>query len=177
MKFLKFLPFLLLIASLPAMAQIGLYSGYSASKINAPHADWISGPIVGAYGEKGHISFLTTGLDMRGAFLFGGDYTHLFNVLAGPRLAFVPRVVPLQPYAEGLVGLGHYVSGSQPQVGRGPANGTYNELEYQVIGGMDLNVAPHVDWRVVEFSYSGISGLGLSSHPRSVIMGIVVRLP
>ncbi len=177
MKLVRLLPLLFLFASLPTMAQLAAYGEYSAAKINAPSSDWINGPILGVYGDKGHLLFLKTGLDVRGSYWYGGESTRLDSVLAGPRLAIKPSAEPLHPYVEGLVGLGYYHSGAQPQPDTGPAMASYSKLEYQILGGMDLTMTPRIDWRVLELSYSGISGLGLSSNPRAVSMGIVVRLP
>lgn len=176
MRLLRLSPLLVLFMALPAMAQIAAYGEYSAAKLNAPSSDWVNGPIFGVYGDKGHVFFVRTGLDLRGSYLFGGEATRLDGVLAGPRLAVNPKTFPLHPYAEGLIGLGQYHSGALPKPNMGPAMASYSKLEYQALGGMDLVMTPRVDWRVLELSYSTISGLGNSSHPRAVSMGIVVHL-
>lgn len=177
MKLSRLFPLLLLFFSLPVMAQLAAYGEYSAAKVDAPSSDWVNGPILGVYGDKGHLLFLKTGLDLRGSYWYGGESTSLDSVLAGPRLAIKPTGTPLHPYIEGLVGLGHYHSGAQPQPGTGPPMATYNRFEYQILGGMDITMTPRIDWRVIELSDSQVSDIGASSHPRAVSMGVVVRLP
>lgn len=166
--------FLLLFAlfaiPLGAKAQIGVYGELSAAKINLPNTDWIYGGTFGGYYDQGHLLFLSTGIDARGAFLGNGS-TKLDSGLVGPRLVFRPHVVPLQPYVETLIGVGHY------QVGQGTAQTSANKFEYQFLGGLDMTVLPRIDWRLVEFSYGGVSYLGSSFNPKTISTGLVVRLP
>ncbi len=171
MKARSYIPFvLLLLCSLYANAQLGLYAEFSAAKVNAPGADWIYGPTFGGYFDRGHLLFLSTGLDARGAILGSGD-NKLDSGLVGPRLAFRPHVVPIQPYVEALIGAG------QTAYYDGFTTRTVTKLEYQFLGGLDFTVLPRLDWRAVEFSYGGLSGLGSSFNPKTISTGIVVRLP
>ena len=153
-----------------ASAQLGLYGEFSAAKANVPGATWVYGPTFGGYLDKGHLLFLATGLDARGAILGTGNNV-LDSGLIGPRLVVRPHVLPIQPYVEALVGLGHvgYFQGNAPT--------TVNKFEYQFVGGLDLTILPRIDWRVAEFSYGGLSGLGSSFNPKTISTGIVVRLP
>lgn len=160
-----------LCASLPMAlrAQTGVYAEFSASKVNAPNNDWIYGPTFGAYFDRFHIPFFTAGLDLRGSVLGPGGSTQLYSGLLGPHVAFRPRVIPIQPYVEGLVGVGHIDFGS--------GNGSDTKFEYQFLGGVDLTVLPRIDWRVAEFSYGALSAFGSSFHPKTISTGIVLRLP
>lgn len=153
-----------------AKAQIGLYAEYSAAKVNQPGADWIYGPTFGGYFDHGHLLFLSTGLDVRGTAL-GSDVNTFKGGLLGPRFAIVPHVLPLKPYVEALIGAA--------QVGfyRGSTPTTVTKMAYQFLGGLDLTILPRIDWRVVEFSYGGLSSLGTAFNPKTVSTGIVVRLP
>ncbi len=175
MKSKYFFWLILLIFPISCRAQIGVYSEYSAAKLNAPSANWVNGPVVGVYGDKGHWRTLHTGLDARGSFLFGGESTQWMSFLAGPRLAIQPTEFLLHPYLEGLFGMGHYQSGSTPKPGMGPAGVSDNKFEYQLLYGMDIPLTQSIDWRVIEFSLSQISDNGTSSHPREVSMGIVMH--
>ena len=177
MKIFRWISCALLLLPLPCLAQLGAYAEYSAAKLNAPSANWVNGPVVGLYGDKGHWGVLHTGLDARASFLFGGESTWWNSFLAGPRLAIQPQEFLLHPYLEGLLGEGHYQSGAAAQPGTGPAGVSDSKFEYQILYGMDLPMTPRIDWRVLEFSWSQISGNGTSSHPREVSMGIVVHLP
>jgi hypothetical protein len=38
-------------------------------------------------------------------------------------------------------------------------------------------VLPRLDWRVVEFSYGGLSALNGTLNPRTLSTGLVLRLP
>ncbi len=160
----------LLLGSLYAKAQVGLYADFSAAKANVPRSNWIYGPTFGAYFDRGHLLFLSTGLDARGAILGSGVNT-LDSGLFGPRLVFRPHVLPIQPYVEALVGLGRagYYQGSTPT--------TVTKFQYQFLGGIDWTILPRIDWRVAEFSYGGLSGLGSSFNPKTISTGIVLRLP
>ena len=175
MKASRLIPLLvLLVSTIGAMAQIGLYGEFSAAKPNIPQVGWIYGPTFGVYYDPWHLPFLAAGLDARGEFL-GSGTNKLDSGLFGPRLVFQPHVLPFQPYAEGLVGMGHAVYPNQ--TGQGTTTVTATEFEYQFLGGLDLTVFPRVDWRVVEFSYGGLSGLGNSYNPFTLSTGLVVRLP
>lgn len=201
MKGFKLLFFFLLLAPLSAMAQVGLYTEFSTTHIQAVNEPRLYGVTLGGYKDKklgSHLKFLTLGPDFRlsmqsgtsnSGIYSGGPAQSLISVLLGPRLAFklpIP-VLPLRPYVEGLIG------GADSQIGELLPDGTippgasrtYNKngggtLEGHLLGGVDLKVFSHVDWRVVEFSYGqlflatgGTPNLGLIS----LSTGIVVRLP
>ena len=171
MKVSRLIPVLvLLVSSTGAIAQIGLYGEFSAAKPNVPQVGWIYGPTFGAYYDPWHVPFLAAGLDVRGV-LLGSGTNKLDSGLFGPRLVFQPHVLPIQPYVEGLIGVGH------AQFGQGMAAVDETKFEYQFLGGLDMTVFPRIDWRVVEFSYGGLSGLGTSYNPETISTGLVVRLP
>ncbi len=150
----------------PLQAQTGLYVDFSAARLNNP-GGWIYGPTAGIYFDHGHLLFLSTGLDLRGSFLGGGGSTQLYSGLVGPRLAIRPHVVPIKPYVEAVIGAGRVDTNS--------ASAT--QFEYQFLGGVDLTILPRIDWRTVEFSYGGLSGLNGSLHPKTISTGLVLRLP
>lgn len=160
----------LLFAGLNARAQIGVYGQFSAAKLNVPGTDWIYGPTFGAYFARTHFVFLSTGIDVRGSFLGNSGSTTLNSGLGGLRLGFKPHVLPIQPYVEGLIGAGHVEYTNQ----YGADSAT--KFEYQLLGGADLTLLPHIDWRVVEFSFGGFSGLDTGTNPKTLSTGIVLRL-
>lgn len=171
MKFTRYIPLLLILFLCGyAGAQAGVYAEFSAGKVNVPNSDWVYGPTFGAYYDPGHFAFLSTGIDARGAILGSGANT-LDSGLVGPRLVFTPHAFPIHPYIEVLVGLGHagYYQGTTPT--------TVNKFQYQFLGGIDWTILPRIDWRVAEFSYGGLSGLGSSFNPKTLSTGIVLRLP
>src|SRR5262249_19793745 len=90
-----------------ARAQTGVYASFTASKVDAPDKEWIYGPTVGVYFDTSHFTIVELGVDIRGSFLGIGGATQLQNGLAGPRIVLRTPIIPLRPYAEGLIGIGH----------------------------------------------------------------------
>ncbi|MHB1023542.1 MAG: hypothetical protein ACYC46_03575 [Acidobacteriaceae bacterium] len=153
-----------------ANAQTGIYATFSAAKLSQQNTDWMYGPTVGLYSDTARFGFFSTGFDVRGTFLSGGGNS-LNSLIVGPRLAIRPRVIPIQPYAQVGLGFGHAT------FGQGSGRTTTTKFEYQFLGGLDMTVLPRVDWRVVEFSYGGLSDLNGSFNPKTISSGIVFRLP
>jgi hypothetical protein len=159
-----------------AQAQTAIYGEFSAAKLNAPNTSWMYGPTVGLYHDSEHGLF-ATGLDVRGTFAgrgnTNGPYTNqtLDTILGGVRLAVTPRVLPFKPYGEVLGGFGHL------KTGEGSARTSSTKFAYQFVGGVDFTLLPRIDWRVVEFSYGQLAGLGGSFNPKTLSTGIVFRLP
>ncbi|WP_188554703.1 hypothetical protein [Edaphobacter dinghuensis] len=159
-----------------AHAQTVIYGEFTAAKLSAPNTSWMYGPTVGLYHDSEHGLF-ATGLDIRGTFAGSGNtngaYTNqlLDTVEGGVRLAITPRVLPFKPYGEVLGGLGHL------KTGEGSARTSSTKFAYQFIGGVDFTILPRIDWRVVDFSYGRLAGLGDSFVPKTLSTGIVFRLP
>jgi hypothetical protein len=159
-----------------AQAQTAIYGEFTAAKLSAPNTSWLYGPTVGLYHDTGH-GLVATGLDVRGTFAGRGDTNGanssqtLDTLLGGLRLAVTPHVLPIKPYAEALGGLGHL------KTGQGSARTSSTKFAYQFVGGVDFTIFPRVDWRVVEFSYGRLAGLGDSFVPKTLSTGIVLRLP
>ncbi len=162
--------FALGLASVPcAQAQVGLYAEFGGAKINAPNNDWIYGPTFGAYADFIPLPIVHIGGDLRASILGVSQTTTLYSGLIGPRISVHPHVLPISPYIEAVAGIGHY------DYGRGFGGDT--KFEYQFLGGIDHTIIPRLDWRVVEFSYGGLSALGSSLHPKTISTGVVLRLP
>lgn len=159
-----------------ARAQTAVYGEFTAAKVSSSSAPWMYGPTIGLYHDSGH-GLLATGLDVRGTFAGRGDTKGsnssqtLNTLMGGVRLAVTPRVLPIKPYGEVLGGLGHL------KTGQGSARTSSTKFAYQFIAGLDVTVLPRVDWRVVEFSYGRLAGLGDSFAPKTLSMGVVFRLP
>jgi len=159
-----------------AQAQTAIYGEFTGAKISSSNTAWMYGPTIGLYHDSGHGLF-ATGLDVRGTFAGRGDTNGagssqtLNTLMGGVRLAITPRVLPIKPYGEVLGGLGHL------KTGQGSARTSSTKFAYQFIGGIDFTVLPRVDWRVVEFSYGRLAGLGDSFAPKTLSTGIVFRLP
>jgi hypothetical protein len=157
-----------LIPALPAAAQVGLSGSFTASRLSHPvgavgSPTMLYGETVSAYYQRG--VFFAYGGDVRASFL-GGSGVSLNSGAIGPRIAFKPHALPLQVYGEALGGFNSYTGGAS-------ANST-TQAEYQLIAGADYTIFPHIDWRVVEYTYTNGTN-SLSSH--SLSTGIVLRIP
>jgi hypothetical protein len=159
-----------------AKAQVGIYGTFTAGKLNAPNTPWLYGGTGGVYKDRGHKLF-AMGFDARGEFLRRGGNsgtgsdTSLGSGLVGLRLAITPHILPLKPYAEGLIGIGHV------NVGEGFARTSSTKFEYRVLGGLDYTFFPRLDWRVVEFGYGGLAGNDPNVRLKTLSSGLVFRLP
>lgn len=154
-----------------ASAQTGVYATFTAAQTDVPNTKWIYGPTVGAYFDSSHFAVAEWGVDLRGSFLGGSGNYQLQSGLVGPRVAAHLPVLPLRPYAEALIGVGHI------QVGQGVAQTSATKFQYQVLGGLDVTVLPRLDWRVVEASYGGLNDVLGGVHPTTLSTGIVFRVP
>ena len=158
------------LVTVPATAQIGVYGEFSASNFNVPNTAWQYGTTFGIYDNHWSVPFLALGVDGRGS-VVGTGSTSTWSGLVGPRLVFKPHILPVMPYVEALGGVGH------ADVGQGSAQTSATKFEYNFVGGLDYTFFPRLDWRVVEFSYGGLSSFSGSFHPRTLSTGIVFRLP
>ncbi len=157
-------------------AQTAIYAEFTGGKVSAANTDWMYGPTIGLYHDNG-LGLIALGYDVRGSFLRRGD-THgadsnqsLNSLEVGARAAITPHVLPFKPYVEALVGYGGLT------VGQGAARESASHLTYQFLGGVDFTFFPRLDWRVVEFSYGRLSGLGDTYAPKTLSTGLVFRLP
>lgn len=155
--------FTLLFAASSARSQVAAYAGFSGGPVNGSGVSAAYGPVVGVYAQSGH--FILLGGDARGSFLSHNGF-HYYTGAVGPRLTLKPPVLPLRPYVEGLVGVASFNSGS------GTSSST--KLNYQALGGVDFTLLPHIDWRVIEFAYSGTSGSPVNA--KIFTTGLVLRL-
>lgn len=144
-------------------AQTAVYGGFSGASLSGtgtPGSGY--GGTVGLYAQSGHI--LSFGGDFRGTFLHRSGFDYDTGAL-GPRFMFKPPVLPFRPYVEGLVGIASYNAGA------GTASNMH--LNYQAVAGLDATLLPHLDWRVLEYAYSGASG-GVKANIFTT--GLVLRL-
>jgi len=153
-----------------ARAQTGIYGAFSASNYNLPNIGWKYGPTFGLYSDPFGVPFVRAGFDVR-ASLLGSGNEKVDSVLGGVRVQLHPHVVPVMPYAEALGGL------VLINVGQGSANTNSTGFEYQFVGGVDVTVLPHIDWRAVEYSWGSARVSGEDFNPQTISTGIVVRLP
>ena len=147
-----------------ADAQIGVYAGFSGAPVNGSGATQSAfGPTFGVYAQSGR--YISFGGDFRGTFLARNGFNY-FTGAAGPRLVLKTPVLPFRPYVEGLVGVA--------SVRDGDGSSSSTNLNYQILGGVDMTILPRIDWRVLEFDYSAASGSSVNA--KIFTTGIVLRL-
>jgi hypothetical protein len=160
-------------------AQVGIYGKFDATHFSVPTNNFEStatfyGPGAGVYYDFLHLGPASLGADVRGNFLFGGGQKYR-SVLAGLRLGVKVPSTSIKPYVQGSVGVGGPTHG-----GLGGSGSIYtNKFEYQVLGGVDITILPHVDWRA-ELGYGRVSGIssGAPAPAPSLLVagtGFVVR--
>ncbi len=150
----------------PASAQLAVYAGFSGARVAGGSSEWAYGPLVGLYKQSGYLaSTINIGGDLRGSFLNRNGFNY-YTGAAGPRVAFKAPALPLRPYVEGLVGVASYNSG----------NGTESttHFNYQILAGLDVTLIPKIDWRVIEFDYSAVSGQNVNA--KMLTTGLVLRI-
>lgn len=168
-------------ASFAAHAQVGIYGNFSAIHFtdnNQHTTTWFYGPGVGVYYNFLHAGPIALGADVRGNYLVG-DQQKYRSALVGLRLAVNPPLLPIRPYVQGSIGGGGARYNSTAIV----TNPTFStKFQYQVAGGLDLTIFPHIDFRIAEVAYGKMSGVsGGSTAPSASLVtissGIVFRLP
>jgi hypothetical protein len=169
LRTLFLLLFAVFVTSIAAHAQTGIYVEAGGSKVDAPSNQWIYGPTFGVYHDFYAVPLFHLGADLRGSVLGISQTTTLTSGMIGPRVSVHPHVLPIMPYLEGLGGIGYYDFGE--------GQGSSTQFEYQLLAGIDFTLIPHLDWRVVEFSYGGLSALDGTLHPKTISTGLVFRLP
>ncbi|HVT96337.1 MAG TPA: hypothetical protein VHE33_02450 [Acidobacteriaceae bacterium] len=161
----------LLTAGVSAHSQTGIYGEFSAADYHRPTTNWQYGPTFGLYSQPLGVPFVRAGFDIRGSFLGKGN-EKVDSILGGLRVQVHPHVVPLMPYGEALAGVAHV------NVGQGSANTTGTGVEYQLVGGLDVTLLPHLDWRAIEYSWSSVHAPhSVTFEPQAISTGVVLRLP
>jgi hypothetical protein len=152
----------LLMTAPAAQAQLGVYGTVLAAKINNPTSAqsttfggtntgyWTTGGGAGIYYDAWHLGPVSLGLDLRGSVAAQAK-----TGLGGVRLAIRPPVLPIKPYLEGLVG-GTTTSNVY--------SAQTTDFLYEIVGGIDYTLIPHIDFRVVEVGAGQISN-GITTAP------------
>jgi len=160
----------LLLSPLAAHAQLGLYAGYTASKLNVANTDWVYGPTFGAYYDSHHFPVINFGLDARVSLIDSSNSTKVTSGLIGPRAVLHLPAIPIRPYAEVLGGV------AQSQYGQGVAYINSKDFAYGFAAGVDLHILPYLDWRVLDYTYTRLQDTE-STGQKSLTTGLVLRIP
>jgi hypothetical protein len=157
-----YLPVLLLsltATNLRAQAKFAIYGTGGGEKPGIVNEGWTTAETFGFYYGLYHVSPLALSADVRAELS-----SSIKSGLIGPRVAFHIPAVPLKPYAEALIGGSTY-----PTL---PSGITIpNKLTGRIVGGIDTAILPHIDWRMIDYSY----GLNKSEHTQTITSGLVLR--
>lgn len=147
-------------AALNAQARFAIYATGGGEKTGIVNQnDWNTAATFGFYYGIYHLGPLDLSADAR-----GDVSSKIKSGLVGPRLAFHLPIVALKPYAEILGGGSTY-----PDTPAGLS--IPNKFVGRVVGGIDTAILPHVDWRMIDYSY----GLNSASHQQTISTGLVLR--
>jgi hypothetical protein len=169
------------LACLPsARAQLGIYAGYSAAKLDVASSDWHYGPTFGAYYDTHRFPLVNFGLDARASFINLGastnssstsiDSTKINSFLIGPRAVLHLPVLPIRPYAEGLAGFAKLNYDSTD------LSANSNDLAYGFSLGVDLTIFSHLDWRIIDYNYTRLQDTDTTTQT-TLTTGLVLRIP
>ena len=147
---------IVLLAGTTARSQFAVGASFTAQHITldqypgltAQHnSSWIYGPSFSFQGEVGHV--VKFGFDTRIS-LLNGNGVSVNSLTIGPRLGVHTPIIG-KLYGEFLLG-GMGV--------RQPGGATHTgHIDNAYVVGLDHTIAPRIDWRVVEYSYSRIFSL------------------
>jgi hypothetical protein len=111
--------------------------------------------------------------------LGAGDQYQYHSALVGLRVAVKAPILPFKPYVQASIGAGgtKYTGATAP----GITSRFSGKLLWEVLGGLDWTVFPHVDFRVIEVGFgkqSSVTGANYASGPTLVLVssGLVFRL-
>ena len=164
-----------------AEAQLGVYGKvdyrhFGDSSISTSNGFY--GGTVGVYDDFVHLGPVRAGLDLRGG-LAKSSKVDYREALVGVRVAVKAPVVPFKPYVQ--ASLGAEESKYTGPTAVGITTSYHGNLIWQVFGGVDFTVLPHIDWRAVEVGVgkqSTASGFNYTAGPTVVTVGtgLVFRL-
>jgi hypothetical protein len=151
-------------AALHAQAKLAIYGTVGAENSGLTNQGWTTAGTFGLYHTFSNHGPVALSIDAR------GDLSKNVNsALFGPRVALHFPIFPVKPYAELLIGAVYY---STQNGGKKDSS----DFSYRWVGGLDSAILPHIDWRIVDFSYGGgLTELNRTVHMKTLSTGIVLR--
>jgi hypothetical protein len=176
---------LLLGASSLLHAQAGVYGKFDFVRDNDLTYPGNSGSNVtmygfglGVYDDFAHAGPIHAGFDFRYNYASGDSYAYR-AILAGVRVSAKLPGLSARPYVQVSAGDGgpKYTGPTAAEITNVPYS---NKFLYEILGGIDCAVLPHVDWRVIEAGVGRQTGESSSSSaPQSTLAlvssGVVLR--
>jgi len=156
------LPLLLLsfcTATLHAQSKLAIYGTFGGEKSGLANQGWTTAGTVGLYVGVTNLGPIALSVDGRADLS-----SSIKSGLLGPRVALHFPAFPLKPYAEILIGESTYPN-------RPDGLTASDKFVSRVVGGIDTAILPHVDWRILDFSY----GINRDDHAETLSSGIVLR--
>jgi len=163
-----------------AQAQLAVYGKLDLTHYNDSSSNtsiWFRGGGVGIYDDFIHLGPVRAGLDLRGDLGSGDEYQY-HSALVGVRVAVKAPILPFKPYVQASVGAGgsKYTGATAPDI----TPRFSGKLLWELLGGLDWTVFPHVDFRVIEVGFgkqSSETGANYASGPTLVLVssGLVFR--
>lgn len=174
----------LLVLTAAAHGQFGVYGKFDLNHYSfnngGTSAATLYGGGFGIYDDFVKLGPVRGGVDLRESLVTNSKYDYR-STLFGARVALKAPVLPLRPYVQGSVGVGG--TKSKGPLAAGISGSSYsNKFSYEILGGLDWTVFPHVDFRAVEIGFGRQSGTGSAagSGASSMVVvssGLVLRLP
>ena len=150
--------------ALHAQAKIGVYGTVGTENTGLSNEGWSKAGTLGLYYGLANLGPAAISVDAR-ADLSTNANTYAF----GPRVALHAPAFPLKPYGEFLIGDIHYTTQSG-------TSKTSSDFAYRWVVGLDEALLPHVDWRILDFSYGGgLSEPDKTVHIKTLTTGLVLR--
>jgi hypothetical protein len=149
---------------LPAQAKIAIYGTVGAENSGLQNEGWTTAGTVGLYYGLSNHGPLAISVDGRADLS-----SNVNNFLFGPRLALHFPAFPIKPYGELLIGATYYATQNNGKKDS-------SDFAYRWVGGIDSTILPHIDWRIVDFSYGGgLTELNKTIHMKTLSTGLVLR--
>ena len=164
-RYLWTLPLLLALitTALQAQAKLAVYGTFGGEKSGLPNVGWTTAESFGLYVGVAKLGPLAFSVDGRADLS-----SKIKSGLVGPRLAVRLPAIPIKPYAEVLIGASTYATFPDGLKDNG-------QFASRAVFGADSSVLPHLDWRVVDFSY-GLNQSANGDHAKTISTGLVLRL-
>jgi hypothetical protein len=141
-------------------------------------ARWFYGANIGGYVNFAHNPKFDAGIDIRDSIVTGNN-ARLNSFLVGGRIMPKPIADVFKPYLQVSVGVGSSKPPTSPI--------RLNRFELGIYGGLDYQLAKHVDFRAFEFGYGAVTTINSgdfggavtfpSSRLFSISSGLVFRVP
>lgn len=154
---------LFVLLSSAASGQTAVYLNFTAQHVDANSTQlldsaghlsdglWLYGPTFGIYHDFWKAGPLHLGADVHGSILSHGG-AKMNNGLAGFRGSVHAHVLPIVPYIQASAGVAGFNHGGNQDLN--------TVFQYELSGGVDATIFPHLDWKMVDVGGGGMTAGG-----------------